>query len=131
MFPKQLWVFALLALGLLFLSACKSSQGAGAHLSAVRTATGVEVPVELDDYVIRMPETIPPGNVVLHIRNVGKHVHNIEIHGNGVDAKLPHNLPPGESADLRITLAPGAYHVTCPVGPHEMLGMRLDITVRE
>jgi uncharacterized cupredoxin-like copper-binding protein len=113
------------------LASCKSSQGAGQHLSATKTATGAEVLVELDDYVIRMPESIPSGQIVLHVKNIGTHVHNIEIQGQGVDAKLPRNLPPGESTDLRVTLTPGTYHVTCPVGPHEMLGMRMDLTVTE
>jgi plastocyanin len=114
-----------------WLAGCKSSQGAGAHMSITKTAAGAEAPVELDDYVIRMPETLPAGEIVLHIRNVGKHVHNIEIQGHGVDAALPDNLAPGQSADLRLTLGPGVYHVTCPVGPHDMLGMRMELTVTE
>jgi uncharacterized cupredoxin-like copper-binding protein len=109
---------------------CKSSQHAGENMKAVRTATGATVPVELDDYVIRMPESVPPGELVLQVRNVGKHEHNIEIKGSGIDAKLPENLKPGTNAELRVTLSPGTYNVTCPVGPHEMLGMRMKLTVQ-
>ena len=112
---------------------CKSSQHAGSNLtfSPASGGDGATVPVELDDYVIRMPETIPPGNIVFQIHNVGKHTHNLKIAGNGVDAQLPANLKSGESADLRVNLAAGTYHVTCPVGPHATLGMRMDLTVRK
>src|SRR5262245_33765167 len=105
--------------------ACKSSQHAGANMSVTKTAHGATVPVELDDYVIRMPETVPPGDIVMQIRNVGKHVHNITIEGHGVNASLPENLKPGGSTELRVTLTPGTYNVTCPVGPHKMLGMHM------
>ena len=110
---------------------CKSSQHAGSKMAATATSGGANVPVELDDYVIRMPETIPPGDIVFQVRNVGKHTHNIKITGNGIDAQLPANLKPGDAADLRIHLGPGTYHVTCPVGPHAALGMRLDLTVQK
>ena len=119
-----------LLMALLVLAGCKSSQHAGANLSATKTAAGATVPVEPDDYVIRMPETVPPGEIVLQIHNVGKHDHNIKISDPGVEAQVAHNLKPGETAELRVTLAPGVYHVTCPVGPHAALGMRMELTVR-
>jgi uncharacterized cupredoxin-like copper-binding protein len=130
MYIRELSAAALIAIAAVAMQACKSSQGEGANMTATKTDRGAEVPVELDDYVIRMPEIIPPGEIVLHVKNVGEHVHNIEIKGQGVNAKLPRDLSPGESMDLKVTLGPGEYHVTCPVGPHDMLGMHMDLTVR-
>jgi plastocyanin len=131
MMPRKLPILFLSLLAALSTAGCKSSQHAGSHLTATPTSSGATVPVELDDYVIRMPETIPPGDIVLQIRNTGKHVHNIKIAGHGVDVQLPENLKAGESAELRVTLVPGVYHVTCPVGPHATLGMRMDLTVKK
>ena len=51
----------LVALLLTAVLGCKSSQHAGSKMTATAAAGGggATVPVELDDYVIRMPETIP------------------------------------------------------------------------
>jgi uncharacterized cupredoxin-like copper-binding protein len=76
-----------------------------------------------------MPTKLPAGRAVFQIANTGTHDHNIEITGPGVNATLPHNLKGGESSELVATLQPGTYKVSCPVGPHSMLGMRLELTV--
>jgi uncharacterized cupredoxin-like copper-binding protein len=119
---------ALLSTSLL-LAACSSSQKATGNTTVTRTAAGTNVQVLLDEYKIHMPTTIPPGDVTFNIKNTGSHSHNIEINGQGVDAKLAHDLEPGQTADLHVKLAPGKYKVWCPVGPHANLGMRLELTV--
>jgi plastocyanin len=113
------------------LAACSSSQHAGAGMTATQADGKVTVPVELDDYVIRMPDHIPPGDVTFNVKNTGKHVHNIRITGSGVDAALPRNLEAGEEMPLTLHMNPGTYHVTCPVGPHAAMGMRMDLTVQD
>ena len=110
---------------------CASSQHAGKHMQASESGSRVIVPVELDDYVIRMPSSIAPGDVTLQVKNVGHHAHNIKISGQGVKSQLPKNLQSGESADLELRLEAGTYKVTCPVGPHALMGMRMTLTVEQ
>jgi plastocyanin len=112
-------------------SGCASSQHAGGAMTAVKHGDAVTVNVELDDYVIRMPESIPHGDVTFEVKNVGKHTHNVKISGHGVETVLPANLDPGENASMTAHMEPGEYKVTCPVGPHAMLGMRLTLVVTE
>jgi uncharacterized cupredoxin-like copper-binding protein len=114
----------------LLAAACSSSQHATGNTTFTRTEKGVNVQVLLDEYKIHMPTTIPPGNVTFNVKNTGSHRHTIEISGQGVDARLSPDLEAGQSGDLRVTLAPGKYKVWCPVGPHESLGMRLELTVQ-
>jgi uncharacterized cupredoxin-like copper-binding protein len=110
---------------------CGSSQRAGGGMAATRVGDRVIVPVELDDYVIRMPATVPAGEAVFEVKNVGHHTHNIRVAGGSVDAGLDENLEGGQSATLTVRLSPGRYRVTCPVGPHATMGMRLWLTVEE
>jgi hypothetical protein len=87
----------------ILLVGCSSSQGAGEGMQVMQTAEGTTVPVELDDYVIRMPEEIPAGDLVFDVRNVGDHEHTIKIEGNGVDAPLPsHPRHEGRDQEDRI-----------------------------
>jgi plastocyanin len=113
------------------LGACASSQKATGATTYTQTDKGVQVQVLLDEYKIHMPTTIPPGEVTFTIKNTGSHRHNFEINGQGVDAKLMHDLEAGQAADLHVRLEPGTYKVWCPVGPHKSMGMRLDLTVGE
>jgi glucose/arabinose dehydrogenase/plastocyanin len=89
------------------------------------------IDVELEEYVIRMPEEIPAGETVFMVRNVGSELHNLRIEGQGIDVSLPTDLEPGESGRLEVDLEPGTYEVTCPVLNHAALGMRLELTVTE
>ena len=115
----------LMALGLIVAAGgCSSSQKSTDNTTFTKTETGVSVQVLLDEYKIHMPTVIPGGLVTFEVENKGSHTHNIEVNGQGVDAKLLHDLAPGDSASLRIKLAPGKYKVYCPVGPHATMGMR-------
>ena len=125
-------IFALAVIACFVVAGCAKSQSAPATTSPSPSPSAARrtVPVELDDYVIRMPASLPPGDVTFTVKNVGKHAHNIKIHGPDVDAVLPKNLRGGESGTLDVHLQPGTYRVTCPVGPHAMMGMRMDLTVK-
>ena len=133
---RHVCVFGLIAC--LLAVGCSSSRPAGGQTQATTapssgsgsSSSRQTVPVELDDYVIRMPDTLPAGDVTFDVKNVGKHAHNIRLRGPGVDAALPNNLRGGESSALDVHLNPGTYHVTCPVGPHAMMGMRTTLTVK-
>ena len=108
---------------------CATSQHSTGTTRFTQTDAGVVVQVELDEYRIHMPTTIPGGEITFQVRNTGSHRHNIEIQGRGIDAKLPEDLGPGAAAELKVRLEPGTYKVLCPVGPHAALGMRLELTV--
>jgi hypothetical protein len=87
-------------------------------------------PVELNEYSIRMPSSLAPGPQAFTIANGGKELHSFEIEGNGVRARLPSDLPRGDSAKLELDLKPGTYTVYCPIDGHRAKGMETTITVR-
>lgn len=111
------------------LASCASSQGKIGDTKFIRTPEGVTVDVVLKEYEIDMPDSIPAGLVIFKVRNIGSHEHTLRIEGTGVDKKIEPNLKTGESGELQVTLAPGKYRITCPVGPHVALGMRRTLTV--
>lgn len=88
------------------------------------------VDVSLVDGEIQMPTTLAPGAVIFNVTNNGTMEHNFEIEGQGLEAVLPANLQPGESAQLEVELQAGTYEVYCPVDDHAEMGMRLDLTVQ-
>jgi hypothetical protein len=129
---SRISLIALIALASILLVGCASSKPAH-DLRVTRSPAGaVAVPVELDDYVIRMPDPIPSGEVTFDVKNVGHHTHTIRLRGPGdVDARLDPDLKPGEHGTLETRLDPGTYKVTCPVGPHAMLGMKRNLMVEK
>lgn len=88
------------------------------------------IEVSLDDFEIRMPDTIPHGPQLLHIVAVGKQNHSFAITGNGVAMQLVSPLTRGDSTTLAINLTPGTYTVYCPVQDHRAKGMTRTITVK-
>ena len=86
--------------------------------------------VELIEYAIRMPQDLPAGKYSFAVVNSGTELHSMEIEGNGMEVKLPRELPRGEDATLDVTLQPGTYEVYCPVKGHKEKGMTTKITVR-
>lgn len=111
------------------LAACASSQGKIGDTKFVRTPEGVTVDVVLKEYEIDMPDSIPAGLVTFKVHNLGHHEHTLRIEGPNLDKKIEPNLKGGESGELQLTLTPGKYKMTCPVGPHATMGMRRTLTV--
>jgi uncharacterized cupredoxin-like copper-binding protein len=97
-------------------------------MSVQQTSAGAVASVELDEYVIRMPRTVPAGHVTFKVANVGSHRHTIAVRGEGVRSRLSPDLEAGQSADWVLDLPPGTYQVWCPVGPHSTLGMHTTLT---
>lgn len=85
--------------------------------------------VDLHDYRIEMPSTLPAGPTNFTVYNRGEHLHNFEIEGMGIEKKLDFNLRAGEGAVLYVDLKPGTYYVYCPVGDHAARGMAMNLTV--
>jgi len=74
----------LVSLASCLLIGCASSKPTH-ELRVIRSPSGaVAVPVELDDYAIRMPDPIPSGAVTFDVKNLGDHTHTIRVTGNGV-----------------------------------------------
>ena len=98
--------------------------------SQTADAATIPIQVQLSEYEIRMPDTIPAGAQTFHIADGGEKNHNFQIEGNGVSQKLVNDLTRGDTADMTITLKPGTYTVYCPVDKHRGKGMQRTITVR-
>jgi uncharacterized cupredoxin-like copper-binding protein len=115
---------------------CATSQHASGDTTFTRGLGGTTVEVRLDEYRIHMPTEIPAGHTTFKISNTGEHDHSFKVTGPEdaakdarIDAELPSNLKPGEKGELALDLVAGKCDVSCPVGPHKMLGMRLDLIV--
>lgn len=93
-------------------------------------AAGGVVQVQLIEYEIRMPDTLPAGHTTLQITNGGKLNHNFAIEGPGVQTKLSSDLTRGDSQQIGVNLRPGTYTVYCPVDGHRGKGMQRTVTVK-
>jgi hypothetical protein len=98
--------------------------------SRIGTATNSRTTVELLEYEIRMPDTLPAGTNVLHVVNSGMVNHSLAIEGSGVKAELFDKLTRGDSTPFTVDLKPGTYTVYCPVVGHKGKGMTKTITVK-
>lgn len=67
------------------------------------------------------PSTIEvkAGRIRIDLRNVGNSSHALRVEGQ----KEKVVVVPGERKVFLITLSPGSYRFTCPLGDHESLGM--------
>jgi uncharacterized cupredoxin-like copper-binding protein len=92
-------------------------------------ATG-DFEVQLIEYAIRMPQTLPAGRQAFLVVNNGKELHSLEIEGNGVHARLPSTLSAGSDAHFGVELKPGTYTAYCPIPGHKEKGMTTTITVK-
>jgi uncharacterized cupredoxin-like copper-binding protein len=99
-----------------------SSQAAPAAANVVH--------VQLTEYEIEMPDTLPAGTQQLTITNAGKTNHNFAIEGPGVSQKLASDLTRGDSAPMTVTFQKGTYTAYCPVDGHRGKGMSRTITVQ-
>ncbi|MGZ8851379.1 MAG: plastocyanin/azurin family copper-binding protein [Thermoanaerobaculia bacterium] len=86
--------------------------------------------VELTEYSILIPPTLTPGHQRFTIVNSGTQSHNFVVEGNGASAKLPENLPRGDTTQMELDLKPGTYTVWCPVDGHRGKGMQTTVTVK-
>jgi uncharacterized cupredoxin-like copper-binding protein len=112
------------------LAACTPAPRAAQSTAAVPVTGNSVVNVNETEYKLDMPATAPAGPVTFHVTNSGTIPHNFEVTGGGIDQKLPADLNPGQSSDLKVTLAPGQYNAFCPVDGHKGLGMMVTLTVQ-
>ena len=88
------------------------------------------IQVQLTEYEIQMPDSIPAGANALQVVNAGTMNHSFAIEGNGVSERLDADLTRGDSTLLAIALKPGTYTVFCPADKHRGKGMQRTLTVK-
>jgi plastocyanin len=99
---------------------------------AVRSAEpdkAAAVDVHLSEYAIQMPRTLPAGPTTFAVHNDGRKIHSFRIEGPGFSEILAKPVNPQQAENLQVTLQPGEYKVYCPVGSHEVKGMKMMLTV--
>lgn len=100
-------------------------------LASLAQAQDNTVEVELTEFNIDMPASLPGGTTVFEVTNAGTTEHNFEIEGQGLVEVFETNLQPGETRTLQVDLLSGTYEVYCPVGNHREEGMSVELTVTE
>ena len=96
----------------------------------IGAAATLPIQVQLTEYEIQMPDTLPAGHQMLHITNAGKQNHNFAIEGPGVQTKLSSDLTRGDAGEIAVDLHAGTYTVYCPVDGHRGKGMQRRVTVK-
>ena len=94
------------------------------------TAASPQARIELNEYEIRMPDTLAAGHHSFTVVNSGKSNHGLTIEGNGMRTALPSALTRGDSAPLEVDLKRGTYTFYCPVDGHRGKGMTRTVTVQ-
>ncbi|MCU1347260.1 MAG: hypothetical protein JWO56_290 [Acidobacteria bacterium] len=95
----------------------------------VPAAAGSERQVDLIEYSIHLPSTLPPGHQTLNVSDAGKENHSLVIEGNGTRVELPTQLTRGDTTTLDVDLKSGTYTAWCPVDGHRGKGMSTTFTV--
>ncbi len=106
-----------------------AAAGGAAEPQADKAAGTVDV--HLTEYAIKMPDTLPAGPTTFVVHNDGNKVHSFRVEGPGLtsDTILAKPVQPQETENLQVTLQPGEYKVYCPVGSHEVKGMKMTLKV--
>lgn len=89
-----------------------------------------KIEVTLREHSIKMPSTVQSGTVHFVVTNEGKHEHNFEIEGQGLEKKFMMNVEPGDTKTLEVELKAGTYKVYCPVEDHDEKGMTTKLVVK-
>ncbi|MEU7058110.1 cupredoxin domain-containing protein [Streptomyces sp. NPDC046197] len=114
------------------LTACgnPASSGTGGAAASTSSKGGQTVTVKMTEYQLALSsKTFKAGAYTFAVKNDGHTLHSLEIEGKGTEARLPHALQPGQSAQLKVTLKNGSYELYCPVDSHKSLGMKTEINV--
>jgi uncharacterized cupredoxin-like copper-binding protein len=108
----------------------KTASAAGLAKGGLQKATFDVVETE---WRITLPaasaQTLNQGVYVFHVVNKGKLAHNLTVNGPRVANVHTPNIPPGGSADLRVTLSSGRYDLYCSIPGHKQQGMDAKLSV--
>lgn len=118
-------------LGILALAACTTEDTNSTE--GTPPPGDVFVEVQLDEFTIDLPESVPAGTVSFELSNVGEIEHSFAIEGPGIEGgdELESSLAPTETFVYTAELQPGTYTVWCPIGDHREQGMEATIEVTE
>ena len=75
------------------------------------TVPPAAVNAKLSEWKVELSESsIPAGTVTFTVANVGSIPHGFEVEGQGIERQIA-IIQPGASAELTLTLKPGAYEL--------------------
>src|SRR5438034_11125049 len=116
-------IHALLAASLLALGVSAVAFAASGERSVAST-----VRVTFSDTSLRVSPTTPSsGPTTFLVRNNGKKAHVLVVKGPGVKGARTAKIPAGSVGKLSVTLRPGAYVLSDPIGLGEYNVMFLDV----
>src|SRR5262245_12990909 len=116
-------VHALIAVAALALAVAGVANAGTSKRSAAATVT-----VTITDKTLRVTPTNPmSGATKFLVQNKGKKRHFFAISGPGVKAVKTGKILPGKSASLTVTLRPGAYVLSDPIGLGAYTSAFLDV----
>jgi hypothetical protein len=96
--------------------------------STSRTAALSKVSVTFSDTSLRVSPTTPAsGPTTFIVRNKGQKAHVLMVKGPGVPGARTAKIAAGRIAKLTVTLRPGAYVLSDPIGLGEYNVMFLDV----
>ena len=79
-----------------------------------------------------IPQSIraPEGQLTIYAHNYGRLTHNLSVSLNGLGIATTDPIPPGQTAELIVTLAPGNYLMSSTLLSDRTLGAYGTLTVR-
>jgi hypothetical protein len=113
---------------LLVASALALGVAAIAVAAPARHSVAAKVTVTFTDKTLRVAPTTPSsGETTFVVRNLGKKPHLLVVKGPGVKSARSPKLAAGGTGKLTVTLRPGAYVLSDPIGLGEYNVMFLDV----
>ena len=95
--------------------------------TACDVSTGAGVSVQLTEFSVTAPKTLPAGNGRIEVDNVGEFTHTLVItDANGRVAAATGLVPSGEVTYLDVDLEPGTYSFTCRIVAQDGEGNLID-----
>jgi hypothetical protein len=93
-----------------------------------RHAVAANVTVTFTDKTLRVAPTTPSsGETTFVVRNLGKKAHVLFVKGPGINNAHSPRLAAGSTGKLTVTLRPGAYVLSDPIGLGQYNVMFLDV----
>lgn len=104
-----------------------AAAAAGPSTTASPSATTVTA-TETEYHIQLSQQSFTPGTYTFKAIDAGTTIHNLAITGPGVN-EISHDLSPGQTTELTVTLKKGKYDIFCAIDDHKALGMNVNITV--
>jgi plastocyanin len=108
---------------------------AAAVLAAV-SVTGAPPPARVQvgaqEFTFALSRTrVGPGPAIVELVNYGQDTHDLRLQRVGArHVAGTREVPPGDTAELPVTLAPGRYRLWCSIADHAARGMTAALSVR-